>query len=86
MIAISAPSAPAPSMTRCTTVALPSRVIVDFFSTASKGFMDRPFVQIGIGMSRHFLCMGCHHTRPPLGSRGTGVRKRCAQCVGKGTK
>jgi hypothetical protein len=36
----------------------------------------------GGGMSISFQCMGCHQKRSTTGTRGTGLRKRCASCVG----
>ena len=37
----------------------------------------------GIGMSPNWMCMGCKQPRQPLGSKGKGPAKRCAQCVAK---
>ncbi len=33
------------------------------------------------GMQIRFACMGCGQRRNPAGSRGQGVRRRCAQCL-----
>lgn len=35
----------------------------------------------GPGIASRWLCMGCHLLKNTLGSRGAGVRKRCAACV-----
>ena len=41
--------------------------------------------QMGAGVPAKWRCMGCDQVRGMTGSRGAGLRKRCAQCVaGKG--
>lgn len=37
----------------------------------------------GGGTHATWLCMGCNTSRLNLGSRGAGVRRRCAHCVAK---
>ncbi len=37
----------------------------------------------GMGIEPLWRCMGCNKDRPSLGSRGAGVRRRCAQCIAK---
>ena len=44
---------------------------------------DVPFKVGGGGMPHTWQCMGCGQTRLSTGSRGTGIRKRCAHCVAK---
>ena len=34
-------------------------------------------------MLHTWLCMGCNRSRSPLGSKGQGIWKRCAECVEK---
>lgn len=41
---------------------------------------DRWYRLPATGLPVTWYCMGCHQTRQPLGSRGVGVRKRCAAC------
>ena len=35
----------------------------------------------GPGMSIPFMCMGCNRPRNQAGSKGRGLRLRCAVCV-----
>lgn len=42
---------------------------------------DVNFRPAGAGMQHLWLCMGCGKSRPSLGSRGTGVARRCASCL-----
>lgn len=44
---------------------------------------DVPFRQVGIGLRPLWRCMGCDQNRPSEGSRGLGVKRRCAVCVAK---
>ena len=44
---------------------------------------DRPFRQVGLGQHSLWRCMGCHQNREAAGSKGVGIRRRCAQCVAK---
>ena len=44
---------------------------------------DRQFRPAGIGSAHTWRCMGCGQSRPSLGARGVGVRRRCAVCVAK---
>lgn len=37
--------------------------------------------EAGVGLYSAFRCMGCDKPRPALGARGTGVHRRCAQCL-----
>lgn len=49
------------------------------YSTASDVTSKQP--AHGPGLQSMWRCMGCNVTRPNLGSRGAGVRKRCASCL-----
>ena len=40
----------------------------------------------GGGLMTSWRCMGCNRTVPHLGSKGKGVRKRCAACLAASTK
>lgn len=42
--------------------------------------------EAGTGMSPRWRCMGCDQLRQTIGARGTGVRRRCAQCVAGANK
>ncbi len=43
---------------------------------------DAPWKPRGLGQGATWRCGGCQQTRySTLGSKGAGVRKRCAQCV-----
>ena len=42
---------------------------------------DVRFVAVGVGLDIRMLCMGCGKTRTTQGSKGKGVRLRCAVCV-----
>lgn len=33
------------------------------------------------GLQIRFSCLGCGKSRNPSGSRGAGIKRRCAQCV-----
>ena len=44
---------------------------------------DVHFRPVGTGLVTTWRCLGCDLSRPTLGSRGLGIRKRCAQCVAK---
>lgn len=44
---------------------------------------DVAYRSTGMGIEPLWRCMGCNKDRPSLGSRGKGVRRRCAQCVAK---
>ena len=41
---------------------------------------DRPFRNVGTGMAILARCMGCDKPRPQAGSKGKGVKWRCAVC------
>ena len=42
---------------------------------------DRPFRQVGTGQHSLWRCMGCNQNREAAGSKGVGIRRRCAFCV-----
>ena len=42
---------------------------------------DVEYRKTGMGIEPLWRCMGCNKDRPSLGSRGTGVRRRCGQCI-----
>ena len=43
---------------------------------------DAPWRSAGIGLGMGWRCMGCNVSRSStLGSRGAGIKKRCAVCV-----
>ena len=42
---------------------------------------DTPWQPAGVGMASTFMCLGCGGRRMVLGSKGAGVRRRCAHCV-----
>ena len=43
---------------------------------------DVAFKPAGIGSAHRWRCMGCNVSRSTTaGSKGAGVKKRCAQCV-----
>lgn len=35
----------------------------------------------GVGITPTFRCMGCNLSRSGIGSKGSGVFKRCAACL-----
>ena len=44
--------------------------------------IDAPWKPRGLGHDVSWRCGGCHQTRSStLGSKGAGVKKRCAVCV-----
>ena len=44
---------------------------------------DVHFRPVGTGLVTTWRCLGCDLSRPTLGSRGVGVRKRCVHCLKK---
>ena len=43
---------------------------------------DAPWKPAGPGQAIGWRCMGCNQSRSTtLGSKGAGIRKRCAACV-----
>lgn len=52
-------------------------------SDDSRRGADVPYRPAGPGMLPTWHCLGCNQKRVVLGSRGVGVRKRCAVCVQK---
>jgi len=44
---------------------------------------ERGFRSPGSGMQSYWLCMGCNHSRGTAGSKGVGVKRRCAACIAK---
>ena len=42
---------------------------------------DVSFRPAGVGMAATFMCLGCGGLRLIRGSKGNGVRRRCAGCV-----
>lgn len=44
--------------------------------------MSYPMRPPGVGMAHNWQCMGCGQVRfTTLGSKGVGLRRRCAKCV-----
>lgn len=37
----------------------------------------------GTGLHSTWMCMGCHKPRLRTGSKGKGIKQRCAVCVAK---
>ena len=52
----------------------------DYHTTKHPDLTDKQAVY-GAGMATTWRCLGCGIGRPLQGSRGAGIRKRCAQCV-----
>jgi len=53
------------------------------YATSKHPDLTATQVKYGGGVATTWRCLGCGIGRPLLGSRGAGVRKRCAACVAK---
>lgn len=44
-------------------------------------YTDVRFVAVGVGLDIRMQCLGCGKPRTTQGSKGRGIRLRCAVCV-----
>lgn len=50
-------------------------------SNKTDAHADAPWKPAGTGLALRWSCMGCNTPRDPAGSKGAGLRRRCAACL-----